>query len=113
MFVLLGRDNSAPIKRDCGIDTGPVPRSGGPDAGCVRVPTAPEGLLLWPGPDVEPPVAARPGRVLRPGHPGMGDRDQLETMRSCTRTTSRFLCYSLAFDRWFRHRPECVNGVAI
>src|SRR5437763_1940599 len=36
----------------------------------VRVPKAPRGRRHPPaGKAVEPPVAARPGRVLRPGHP--------------------------------------------
>src|SRR5438132_984742 len=51
------------------------PLPGGPDAGRVRVPKAhedPESPRS--GQNARPLVAARPGRVLRPGHPGGADR---------------------------------------
>src|SRR5205814_2174474 len=43
------------------------PTAGGPDAGGVRVPKAHEGRRRAPGPGRDPPVAARPGLLLRPG----------------------------------------------
>src|SRR4051812_20830979 len=49
-LAVIAKEKQA-ARRGCCIATGLVPRSGGPAAGGVRVPKAPEGLRLGPGAD--------------------------------------------------------------